>query len=539
MTTNITALAQRLKVAAKNGCCHTLFPDDCLALVEALEKAQQTEKTLESRNRRLDGIITAAEKHIADLESRAVTVENLQESAYRAGLTPGWNLGLANNNEGFNKCLAAHAAGIKVNFEGEQNTQPLSEAERAGPQERRKAERDTEPYGFTDGDRRGMIYKPEHADRLSEPVPLYRHAQPAPEYPETLPCPVLLEPGLRFSKGIKTSTMLAALARRAVHESDMAALSPEERVEFQARIEDFKALIAQPAPVVPKSISVRQAISALESAGAVTTIGQAYKMGWNACRAAMLQELKKSAGAESICRSDENVQVLHTKSPAQSDCCPAQNVVAPAQSPIDHGYLPECECAGCKATARICTEMAVNSLVIPDEMTSGQAYEIGYYYGDPVDVFARGANWMRQHIIDSTLAAAPQAAPVVPKEMTAGIAVKHWEGGRGSIESFIAGYNFCRAAMLAAAPQSHGSEPATVPGKWIPVSERMPEDDDFVYIWPRPDFGVELHVGQYCERSHKGGGWYAQVYEQNYGIEWHPITVTHWMPLPAAPQEVK
>ncbi len=87
------------------------------ALVEALEKAQQTEKTLESRNRRLDGIITAAEKHIAELESRAVTVENLQESAYRAGLTAGWNLGLANNNDGFNKCLAAHAAGIKVEAE--------------------------------------------------------------------------------------------------------------------------------------------------------------------------------------------------------------------------------------------------------------------------------------------------------------------------------------------------------------------------------------------------------------------------------------
>lgn len=50
-------------------------------------------------------------------------------------------------------------------------------------------------------------------------------------------------------------------------------------------------------------------------------------------------------------------------------------------------------------------------------------------------------------------AANAQPAPVVPKEMTAGIAVKHWEGGRGSIESFIAGYNFCRAAILAAAPQ--------------------------------------------------------------------------------------
>ncbi|HCA4641635.1 TPA: ead/Ea22-like family protein [Klebsiella pneumoniae] len=92
-------------------------PANVLALVEALEKAQQTEKTLESRNRRLDGIITAAEKRIAELESRAVTVENLQESAYRAGLTAGWNLGLANNNDGFNKCLAAHAAGIKVEAE--------------------------------------------------------------------------------------------------------------------------------------------------------------------------------------------------------------------------------------------------------------------------------------------------------------------------------------------------------------------------------------------------------------------------------------
>lgn len=77
------------------------------------------------------------------------------------------------------------------------------------------------------------------------------------KYPDRLPCSVLLEPGLRFGKGIKTSTMLAALARRAVHESDMAALSPEERAEFQARIEDFKALIAQPVPVVPDEIKNR------------------------------------------------------------------------------------------------------------------------------------------------------------------------------------------------------------------------------------------------------------------------------------------
>ena len=96
-------------------------------------------------------------------------------------------------------------------------------------------------------------------------------------------------------------------------------------------------------------------------------------------------------------------------------------------------------------------------------------------------------------------------------------------------------FEACRAAML------QGAEPVTTANKlldgWVACSERMPEDDDFVYIWPRPDFGVELHVGQYCECHPKGDGWYAQVYEQNYGIEWCPITVTHWMPLPAAPQQ--
>ncbi len=61
-------------------------PANILALVEALEKAQQTEKTLESRNRRLDGIITAAEKRIAELESCTVTVK-LPTTRLWAGVT--------------------------------------------------------------------------------------------------------------------------------------------------------------------------------------------------------------------------------------------------------------------------------------------------------------------------------------------------------------------------------------------------------------------------------------------------------------------
>ncbi|HGI9274002.1 TPA: DUF551 domain-containing protein [Klebsiella pneumoniae] len=201
---------------------------------------------------------------------------------------------------------------------------------------------------------------------------------------------------------------------------------------------------AQPAPVAPEEMTPQQASRSY--GGEV----RGYRAGWNACRAAMLQELKKSAGTEAICRSDENVQVLHTKSPAQSDCCPAQNSATPAQG--------------------------VNSLVIPDEMTSEQAYEIGYCYGDPVDVFARGANWMRQHIIDST---------------------------------------------LAAAPQSPGSEPATVPGKWIPVSERMPENDGAYLCWDN------RYVTTYAFIF---GAWQANQFVAK--------NITHWMPLPAAPQEV-
>nr|WP_253939877.1 DUF551 domain-containing protein [Klebsiella quasipneumoniae] len=256
------------------------------------------------------------------------------------------------------------------------------------------------------------------------------------------------------------------------------------RAEFVAKDGDVAVLPlyrhAQPVPVVPEEKSIPNTLS-MYAVDAVAAIAEVK--GWNACRAAMLQELKKSAGTEAICRSDENVQVLHTKSPAQSDCCPAQNVVVPAQSPIDHGYLPECECSGCKATARICTEMAVNSLVIPNEMTSEQAYEIGYYYGDPVNVFARGANWMRQHIIDST---------------------------------------------LAAAPQSPGSEPATVPGKWISVSEQMPEVGDIVLT----AMGGVVNVGE-TECSAANCRFFTSV------ISGRELPATHWMPLPAAPQEVK
>lgn len=155
--------------------------------------------------------------------------------------------------------------------------------------------------------------------------------------------------------------------------------------------------------------------------------------------------------------------------------------------------MDDCEglenCTVIKELARMALAAMDSEPAIPDEMTSEKAYEIGDYHGDPVDVFARGANWMRQHIINST---------------------------------------------LAAAPQSPGSEPATVPGKWIPVSERMPEVGVKVLCFPVKDEPIHATFN-------------GQLWLQD--ISWSgsdepidnviPTSVTHWMPLPAAPQEVK
>ena len=98
--------------------------------------------------------------------------------------------------------------------------------------------------------------------------------------------------------------------------------------------------------------------------------------------------------------------------------------------------------------------------------------------------------------------------------------------------SFNEGWNACRAAMLAAATQSPGSEPATVPGKWIPVSERMPEDEQEVLTINKMGHRFvsffDKHSGLFFDRLNAPA---ACCIEH--------VLVTHWMQLPAGPQEVK
>lgn len=238
-------------------------------------------------------------------------------------------------------------------------------------------------------------------------LPVYA-AQPAPEYPEVLPCPVLLEPGMRFGKGVKTRLVLDAIQRRAEQYAELEAMTQEERAEYDANIEAFKAMLPQPVPV---------AYSDFESF-------------W-------------SSYIHPLAQDDEL-----------------------------KGFAWDIWCAAML--------QAGNSPVIQD----GSADMLGRWLS-----FGRGMQ---------------SAGSQLPHNLIA------------ETES-----------MLAAAPQSPGSEPATVPGKWIPVSERMPEDRISVILWDA-EIG-EVTSGHYSHKTQT-------FYHCGDAIE---NEITHWMPPPCAPQEVK
>ncbi|MCE9898993.1 DUF551 domain-containing protein [Raoultella terrigena] len=257
-------------------------------------------------------------------------------------------------------------------------------------------------------------------------------------------------------------------ARKAVHELYEGAL----------RIGDKLYRHAQPAPVVPDDIKLRELFDSWfasdcsfdrsPEASEEDNIAwrESYWYVWQRCRAAMLQELQKSAGEPNNCRSSENVQVVQDVSRCSTKAAPVLD-----SSP----KTAESRCS--KSPMWIGVDWAKgfepgNSPVIPD----------GYV--------------------------------MVPKEPTEEMNKAGW-AAMNEHDAINPTYR----AMLAAAP-------AGIPmnsTKWIPVSERMPETDGNYWGW-------------WSESKRQGPVWFIKSELQ---AQFQSHEITHWMPLPAAPQEVK
>ena len=127
---------------------------------------------------------------------------------------------------------------------------------------------------------------------------------------------------------------------------------------------------------------------------------------------------------------------------------------------------------------------------------------------------------------------AAQPAPVVPEEKQIPNTLSMYAVDAVAAIAEVKGWNACRAAMLAAAPHDTPAlnsvkSVVTVPGKWIPVSERIPEDRKQVILWDA-EIG-EVTSGHYSHKTQT-------FYHCGDAIE---NEITHWMPPPCAPQEVK
>ena len=236
----------------------------------------------------------------------------------------------------------------------------------------------------------------------------------------------------------------------------------------------LKSLLqAQPVPVVPEEMTIMDACKFVQDMRLFDDVSVIVMRTWNACRAAMLQELKKSAGTEAICRSNENVQAVEVQSLTSIN--PAPDLVSlqkKAESIIgNYPGIPDCWC-------RTCRPVVLNDMrfvVCPD---CGNKR-------------------------------CPRAN-------------NHRNACTGSNEPGQEG------SAYPASPQSPGSEPATVPGKWIPVSERMPEVGEIVLA----AMGGAVIVSE-TECTATGLRFFTSV------ISGRELPATHWMPLPAVPQEVR
>lgn len=116
------------------------------------------------------------------------------------------------------------------------------------------------------------------------------------EYPEALPCPVILEPGFRFGKGVSTHLVLRALKNRAERYAELDAMGPEARAEQDASITELREKLGFGAPV---KTAAQVKLPGLPKLGSDAEWYQGFAAGAGSMREACVAALI-SAGVEVI-----------------------------------------------------------------------------------------------------------------------------------------------------------------------------------------------------------------------------------------------
>ncbi|EEZ2002710.1 DUF551 domain-containing protein [Escherichia coli] len=147
----------------------------------------------------------------------------------------------------------------------------------------------------------------------------------------------------------------------------------------------------------------------------------------------------------------------------------------------------------------------------------------------------------RAEITPKPLFAAPPVPDKLPREYIRGWPLAH--------SDYAEGWNDCREAMLQSGnfrenknsstnnfrriPETSTNAPV-IPDGWISCSERMPDDKQYVWCWGKSYGWTECDTfeGYYDWSRNK---WWTVTDDG----EEPASKVTHWMPLPEPPQEVR